>query len=191
MGDPKDVITLITALISMVASAGALLLAAFIFYRIREDISFMNITRNRLDAIEKFNNESTYVSDQLTNVLYDLYTLISSLKAYIELSEAKLPVSDKLFDDVETQIAFTEKHFAELGLFSQDPERRKTVQQSLANMFGDIETLELMQKIANRKIGIFDENIIRAIRMLRNRLKQDRVYLDSSVWAGRPSGGAF
>src|SRR5688572_14311225 len=153
MDDPKEVLTLITAFVSMVASAGALLLAVFIFYRIRADIEFMGKTAQKLSDLDKFNNEASYVSDQITNVLYDLYGLFSSLKAYIELTKAGYNVSEKLFDEIETQIMFAEKHFAELGLFSQDEERRKTVQQSLANMFGDVETLEIMQNIAKKSVG--------------------------------------
>ena len=46
-----------------------------------------------------------------------------------------------------------EKHFAELGLFSNDEDRRVSVAQSLANSYGDIETYSLMNELETGQYG--------------------------------------
>jgi hypothetical protein len=187
----SEVFTFITAFTSMGAAAGSLLVAALIFYRLREDYRFMADAAGRLAEIERQGKESAYVSDQIANVLYDLYGIVASMKACTELSRFGYPVDDQLFEDMEKQVSLTEKHFAELGLFSHDSVRRKSVQQSLANMYGDLETLEIMQAIVDKKMGTLDEPIRGALTQLKRRLKQDRLYVDSQSWTGRPSGGAF
>ena len=68
--------------------------------------------------------------------------------------------------------------------------RRVSAQRSLANLSGDYKTLELMEKIARKQIGIFDPEISDSIRSLRGRIYRGAI-VDSSSWTGRPSGGAF
>jgi hypothetical protein len=186
-----DIIVITTAVLSMLAVFTALLVTAFIFYRSKQDIAEVEELKRNIKIIESKIDESGYISDQIGNVLYDLYDLFAAMKAYIELREVGYRVDGKLFDGLNRRVLLIEKHFGELGLFSVDEERRKSVQSSLANRYGDADTVKIMQKIADGKIGIKDKNIRSAIRTLEGRLKSNMLFVDSSSWTGRPSGGSF
>ena len=186
-----EIILLVTAMLSMVAVFSALVVTAFIFYRTKQDIAEVGELRRSLTAIGVRADEADYISDQIVNVLYDLYGLIAWAKAYIELKEQGYAIDEKLFRDVNRRVSLIEKHFAEVGLFSQDEERRKSVQMSLANMYGDGDTLRIMRKIVDGEIGKADQNIGVAMKMLEARLRANKLYVNSTSWTGRPSGGAF
>jgi hypothetical protein len=174
------------------AAAGfAFLVTAYIFFRSRQDIDQIKKLEGSVSQIQAKVEQGTYISDEIANVLYDLYELIGLIKAYVELREAGYVVNNGLFDDMNHRISLAEKHFAELGLFSQDSERRKTVQLALAHRYGDADTAKLMQKIADGKIGIPDQQIQASLRALERRLRDNIVYLESGSWTGRPSGGSF
>lgn len=182
----------IAAFLSMTAGVSSLMLSGFIAWRVREDVRTIEDLKIRLKTAEESLENAEYVSDEIANLLYDLFGLFSSIHAVAELHRIGARPGTELFKDIDRQILTTEKHFAELGLFSVDDVRRHSVQQSLASMFGDFATLEIMRKIADGKIGKKDESIKLAYDRLRTRLMRDkRIIVDSYVWTGRPSGGAF
>jgi type II secretory pathway component PulJ len=186
-----DLFMLATAVLSMVGVFTTLLVTAFIFNRSKQDFSEIAELKRNLAALEVRLDESVYISDEIVNVLYDLFDLSAATNAYLGLVDSGYKIDIKLFKDMNRRVALLEKHFAELGLFSQDEERRKSVQLSLANMYGDADTLNLMRKIADGKIGTKDRNIRPSIKSLEARLKANRLYVDSINWTGRPSGGSF
>ena len=186
-----DALVLLTSSLSMVAVFAALAITAFIFYRTKQDIVEIAELRHAINDADQRSGESVYISDQIVNVLYDLYELFAVVKAYVELSDAGYKIDERMFRDANRRVSLLEKHFAELGLFSQDEERRKSVQLSLANMFGDGDTLKIMHSIDQGKIGIKDKGIRPAIRTLEGRLRAKELYVDLTSWTGRPSGGAF
>lgn len=186
-----ETIIAITAMLSTVVVVLALLVTGFIFYRARQDIAEVEGIRKETAQLLSRADESIYISDEIVNVLYDLFDLMAMTKAYIEVVDGGLKIDDALFRQMNGRVAILEKHFAELGLFSQDEERRRTVQQSLANMYGDADTLRIMEKIASGAIGRKDPALRDAMRMIRGRLKAKMIYVESVEWTGRPSGGAF
>jgi hypothetical protein len=184
-------LVLITTLLGTVAVVTALVVTAFIFFRSRQDISEIKEIEADIRRMHAKSEEAVYISDEMANVLYDLYELIGLLKAYSELRETGYKVNEALFEDMNCRISFAEKHFAELGLFSIDAERRKSVQLALVNKYGDHDTLRIMQKIVDGKIGIRDDDIQISLRLLERRLRENFVPIQSSAWTGRPSGGSF
>lgn len=71
----------IAAFFSMLAAVSAIALTAFITYRIRDDIRGLEEFRMRMEKIESGLNESVFVSDEIVNVLYDLFNIASTLMA--------------------------------------------------------------------------------------------------------------
>jgi hypothetical protein len=186
---PIDLLVVLTASVSMVILVLTLLMIVFIFYRVRDDFTLMTELNGRTTLLEQRNQEGQFISDQVTNVLYDLYRMIASIKGIIELQRLGFFVNEELFDLIERDVMVIEKHFAEIGLLSVDKERRISAQQSLANFSGDAETLGIMQDVSERKIGVYDDELAAAIRQLKVRIAGNIV--DASSWTGRPSGGAF
>jgi len=181
---------LFITLLGTVAVGVALVVTAYIYLRSRQDLAEIKDIKENLRRIQTKTEEAGYISDEIANVLYDLYELAGLLKAYIELRDVGYKVHDGLFEDMNRRVSLTEKHFAELGLFSIDSERRKSVQLALVNSYGDTDTIRIMEKIADGKIGVRDEDIKTSIRLLERRLKKDPMY-HASAWTGRPSGGSF
>jgi hypothetical protein len=184
-----DVITIASACGSLMIVLLTLLIIVYFFIRAREDVRQMDAVKEKLGILEQKRNEGDYISDQTTNVLYDLYRLIAGVKSYIELASLGYQAHDQLFEKMEEDVVAIEKHFSELGLLSVDKERRVSAQQNLANLSGNLDTLRIMQQISRREIGIFDPEILVSIRQLKRRL--GRNVIDSGAWTGRPSGGAF
>jgi len=191
MDKAVNIILLLTTVVGMVAVVTALAVTAFIFWRSREDISQVKEIEASLAKMRQKEEESDYISDEIANVLYDLYELIGQLRAYVELSDEGCKIDKGLFEAMNYRGAVAEKHFLELGLFSQDGERRKSVQMALASRYGDHDTEKIMQKIADGKIGIRDKDIIASLGQLERRLKGNLIYVESSSWTGRPRGGSF
>jgi hypothetical protein len=187
----SESLVLVTTVLGTVAVVTALVVTAFIFFRSRQDISEIKEIESDIKRMHAKSEEAGYISDEMANVLYDLYELIGLLKAHTELRASGLKVSDALFDDMNYRVSLAEKHFAELGLFSQDAERRKSVQLALVNKYGDNETVKIMEKIVDGKIGTRDDDIKKSLRLLERRLKDNVVPVQSSAWTGRPSGGSF
>jgi hypothetical protein len=48
-----------------------------------------------------------------------------------------------------------------------------------------------MQKIVDGRVGIIDEHIKTSVKLLENRLRDKLMFVASSGWTGRPSGGSF
>jgi hypothetical protein len=186
-----DFFMVVTASLSMLGVFAAIVVTAYIFNKTKKDSAEVDQIKQHLSVLKAKFDESGYISDQIANVLYDLFDLSAATKAYVELIDSGYKIDDKLFRDMNRRVMLLEKHFAELGLFSQDEDRRKSVQRSLASMYGDDYTLKIMEKIANGSIGIKDENIRGSIKLLASRLKANILYVDSTTWTGRPSRGAF
>jgi hypothetical protein len=186
-----EAILMITAMLSMVAVFAALVVTAFIFHRSRQDFADVAELRRAIARIDTQLDESGYISDEIVNVLYDLFALVAAVKAYIELVDGGYKISEALFQQINRRVSIIEKHFAEVGLFSQDEERRKSVQSSLASMYGDNDTLKIMEDISAGKVGHKDVNIRNAVQMLKARLRSNIIFVDSESWTGRPSGGSF
>lgn len=109
-----------------------------------------------------------------------------------DLKDGGFEVDAALDRDLSLQLQLIEKHFSELGLFSRDEVRRRSVQMSLSQRYGDLHTLELMRRIKEGDFGVKDEGIVRAFAELRARLMRESVStFDPAAWTGRPSGGAF
>ena len=144
---------LIVGSLSIVAAFCGLALTAFIFYRVREDIAELNRLRSRQDAFEERLVRASTISNELVNVLYDLYSMSAGYKAIAELQSLKMPIDEALFEALNEDFDAAEKHFAELGLFSADPERRVSVAQSLSNSYGDFGTYVLLSDLVAGKYG--------------------------------------
>jgi hypothetical protein len=182
---------LLTTATGMAVVITALLVTAFIFWRSRQDVLQIKEIEASLTRMKQKEEESDYISDEIANVLYDLYELIGQLKAYVELSDEGCKVNESLFQAMNNRGAMAEKHFLELGLFSQDTERRKSVGMALASRFGDQDTAKIMKKIVDGTIGIRDKDIVILLGQLERRLKGNQIYIESSSWTGRPRGGSF
>lgn len=178
-------ITVIALIVAVIGVAGAF----YPIYRALVDSKKVADLELRLIILEKENSRHDYISDEIANVLYDLYQLVNFLKACIELQQDGTRLNDEIFDKANGVLYILEKHFAELGLFSVDGVRRRSVQQSLAAGYGDYRTLEIMLRLMEGSIGKSDENLSHAYSELRKRLVGNKY--DSSIWTGRPSGGAF
>src|SRR5580698_8304169 len=96
-----DVVTLASGFASLVVVAISLIIVGFIYYRVREDVKLMEELNTRTAALEKRISEGDYISDQTTNVLYDLYRLFSGVKGFIELRDLGYDVNRQLFDEME------------------------------------------------------------------------------------------
>jgi hypothetical protein len=136
-----EISLLIATVLGTIGVVTALAVTAYIFFRSRQDVSEINDIKMNLSRIRMKSEESVYITDEIANVLYDLYELIGLVKGYIELCEMGYKPNEALFDDMNSRVSLAEKHFAELGLFSQDDERRKSVQMALVNRYGDNDTL--------------------------------------------------
>ncbi len=180
----------LVAILSMLAGAGSILLAAYIAYRIKDDVIFARETREKIETLQKEQKESAYVSNEIANLLYDLFDLWSSLRAYVHILSERGTVSDKLLESIEERLAETERHFQELGLFSHDAERRRSAQQALAAMYGNLDTLDIFQRIDRGDFGFKDDEISESISRLRRRIQVNPT-IRSELWTGRKGGGAF
>mgnify|MGYP003653027619 CR=1 FL=1 len=184
-----DVLIGLAALVALVVAVIGVASTFYPLYHALVDSRKVGDLELRVLTLEKENSRHDYISDEIANVLYDLYQLINFLKACIELQQEDVRLADEFFDKANSVLSVLEKHFAELGLFSVDDVRRRSVQQSLAARYGDHRTLEIMFRLMEGSIGKGDENLSHAYNALRKRLFGNKY--DSSIWTGRPSGGAF
>lgn len=175
---------------SLIASLGAICYAAIVHYRSQVHPLTLAKLETRIEVLERQSQQNEYISDQVANVLYDLFNLITVLKAYAELKEEGLPVSNYLFERSNEMLFSIEKHFAELGLFSRDEVRRKSVQQALVAKYGDMRTLDIMQEIMKTESGKSDKSLADAVAAIKKRLLSENGH-SAAAWTGRPSGGAF
>jgi hypothetical protein len=171
------------ALVAVIIAFISAIVPAYIFYRL-ENLRPIEDLRERLAKIEAAYEDNSYISDQISNVLSDLYEAIASLKSYIELTRDGRIVNDSYFDEFNEQLGHLERHFYELDLFSPQLNRRLCAQQALATMLGDMATLELMQKVADRNLGQPDQNILWAIEKLKSRLRKIFSFANSKEWTG-------
>ncbi len=97
---------------------------------------------------------------------------------------------DSFYQDKEHEISLAlDKELTELGLFSEDKDRRVSAQRSIAHHLGDPNSLFLFQLILSGEIGNLDSELSANNEVLRKRLGMDK--WNASAWTGRPSGGNF
>lgn len=186
-----DIVVACAAIAALVVAVIGVSSTFYPLYRALVDSNKVSQLEDRVSALEIESNRHEYISDEIANVLYDLYNLLTFLKAYVELQQEGLAVDEASFDRANVVLDSLEKHFLELGLFSVDEVRRRSVQQSLAARYGDIQTLEIMSRLMEGSIGKGDDNLTDTYRTLRKRLTSLGSGYDSTRWTGRPSGGAF
>lgn len=188
-----NTVGLIVGSLSIVAATAGLLLTAFIFYRVKEDIRTIEKLKKRLDLSEELQRKNSTISNELVNVLYDLYSMSAGYKAIAELQNLGILVDDNLFDSLGDDFEAAEKHFAELGLFSASKDRRISVAQSLANTYGDIESYTLISEIEAGNYGEERPELSPYRKLLEERLSNllftaKKVRYPSDI---RTDGGAF
>lgn len=179
--------------LSIVAASCGLLLTAFIFHRVRADIETLNKLSKKQEVFEDRLDRASTISNELVNVLYDLHSMSAGFKAIAELQSLGMEVDEALFDALNSDFEAAEKHFAELGLFSGDKDRRISVAQSLSNSYGDFSTYVLLSDLVSGAFGQKYEELQPFKVALGTRLGG---YLEIEANARQPSdirtdGGAF
>ena len=129
--------------------------------------------RRRVDWLGKKQNEDFFVVDLIAGIAKNLHKRILLVTTRSDDFSVRRNCNNVDVFEIEATSLLSEyqKFQTELGLFSATEDRRLSALRSLANLDGDLGSLELMQRIEKGEVGRRDGEIVEDIKTLIARLK--------------------